>query len=314
MMDRLKTIAKWGWTLAILAIVVWFCYTRRDMIAQTLSLLSIEMLVLATVCIIMAKFGLTLTMRTAALGAGVPLTLKEAYWIYNVTQLAKYVPGSIWQLVGRVVILKRRGAAVSAIRDAILSEHAWVVSTASIMAVALIFIAKPLFFFELSENVGFSHAYWLWALLAVVALVILGVAAVFRRRLLPWLWKLKPTMLALVVLGLTWVLMGMSYWVTLAPFSSAPIPWYYAVGVYCLAYVAGFLVPFAPAGLGVREVILTFALVPFIPSEVAILLASINRVLYFVAELILVAPCLFWERPDAQAAQAVEEAEASEVI
>ncbi|MDI6026609.1 hypothetical protein QBK99_10450 [Corticibacterium sp. UT-5YL-CI-8] len=314
MIDRLKTIAKWGWTLAILAIVVWFCVTRREMIVKTMSLLSVEMLVLATVCIILAKVGLTMTMRTAAVGAGVPLTFKEAYWIYNMTQLAKYVPGSIWQLVGRVVILKKRGAAVSAIRDAILSEHAWVVSTASIMAVALIFIAKPMFFLELSNNVGFSEAHWLWALLGLVAVVILGVAAVFRKRLMPWLWKLKPSAPALVVLALTWVLMGMSYWVTLAPFSSSPIPWYYAVGVYCLAYVAGFLVPFAPAGLGVREVILTFALVPFIPSEVAILLASINRVLYFVAELILVAPCLFWERPDAQAAQVVQEAEASEVI
>ena len=64
-------------------------------------------------------------------------------------------------------------------------------------------------------------------------------------------------------------------------------PFAYILGSYCIAYVVGFFVPFAPAGLGVREATIVFAIAPFVGNEIAILLAGINRVLYFAVELLL---------------------------
>lgn len=301
--QSVKTIAKWAWTAAILALVVWYCVTRADLIAKTLSLLSVEFILLATLAIILAKIGLAITMRAAAAGAGLALSMKDSYWIYNMTQLGKYVPGSIWQLVGRVVILKRRGVPTAQIRDAILAEHAWVVATASFMAAALILLAKPHFFLDWADNVGISPKLVAGVVAAVAAVALVTLFAVFKARFFLWLWRLRPTVPAVLVLFGTWILLGLSLWITLGPFATAQVPWYYVVGIYCFAYVAGFLVPFAPAGLGIRESILTFGLLPYMPVETGLLLASINRVLYFAAEMIVVIPCLFWERDRVRAVE-----------
>lgn len=295
---RTKAIAKWAWTAAILGIVVWFCVTRWDTIEQTLATLPPSTLAAGTLFIVVAKLGLVLTMRTAASGAGLQLSLKDSYWIYNMTQLGKYVPGSIWQFVGRVVILKRRGSPGTQIRDAMLAEHGWVLSTALFLSTALILVAQPRFFLDWTSSMGISP--WLWLSVACgTILALLGAGyAYFKSRLLRWLWRMRPPPAAVLVLALTWSMLGLSYWVPLAPFAEKPVPWHYAVGVYCFAYIAGFLVPFAPAGLGIRESILTFAMLPYLPIETSVLLASINRVLYFAAELIVVTPCFFMQRDE----------------
>ena len=291
-----KAVAKWVWTLGILAIIVWFCATRWDRIVQTLEMLPVSTIALAMLAIALAKFGLVLTMRTAAIGAGLPLSLTDSFWIYNTTQLGKYVPGSIWQFVGRVVILKRRGATSATIRDAMLAEHGWVLATAIGLSAVLILIAKPTFFIEWADSMDTSPFLWLALIAGTIGLVFAGGLAFYRGRLLRWIWRMRPPVSALLVLALTWLLLGLSYWITLAPFASVSVPWHYAIGIYCFAYIAGFMVPFAPAGLGIRESILTFAMLPYLPIETSVLLASMNRVLYFAVELIVVLPCLLMNR------------------
>ncbi|APH72949.1 lysylphosphatidylglycerol synthase domain-containing protein [Aquibium oceanicum] len=299
-----KTIAKWAWTIAILGIVVWFCVTRWDKIVQTLATLPAGTIALATLAIVLAKFGLVLTMRTAAIGAGLPLSVKDSYWIYNMTQLGKYVPGSIWQFVGRVVILKRRGAPGAKIRDAMLSEHGWVLSTALAISAVLILLAQPHFFLDWADSIDISPWLSLGLVLGVVGFVFAAGLVYYRGRLIRWLWRMRPPPSAILVLAITWLLLGLSYWITLGPFATSPVPWYYAVGIYCFAYIAGFMVPFAPAGLGIRESILTFAMLPYLPIETSVLLASMNRVVYFAAELIVVVPCFFMEREGGSAPEA----------
>jgi uncharacterized membrane protein YbhN (UPF0104 family) len=56
------------------------------------------------------------------------------------------------------------------------------------------------------------------------------------------------------------------------------------VGLYALAYAIGFLVPFAPAGIGIREAILVAGMSTLISTEEAIVLASLNRIIYIILE------------------------------
>ena len=93
------------------------------------------------------------------------------------------------------------------------------------------------------------------------------------------------------------MLLGSAFWLTLSPFSVDTISWSYVVGVYCLAYLVGFLVPFAPAGLGAREAVLVAGAGPLVGVDVAIFLAAVNRILYLLAEFGMVAPCLLLRRP-----------------
>ena len=57
-----------------------------------------------------------------------------------------------------------------------------------------------------------------------------------------------------------------------------------AVGAYALAWTLGLLVVFAPAGLGVREVVLVVALAPVVDAGAALVVAVLSRLVMTVAD------------------------------
>lgn len=81
--------------------------------------------------------------------------------------------------------------------------------------------------------------------------------------------------------------LGASFWVCLRPFLSQGPSWSVVIGVYCLAWVAGFLVPFAPAGLGVREAVLALVLDPVLDPQTSLVVVAVHRVIYLVVEVVL---------------------------
>jgi len=285
----LKNSAKWVWMAAILAFIIFYIISKKELIAETVSMLPLEALLASTALIIAAKLCLVVNMRLAANRFNITLGWKECYCIYNMTQLAKYVPGSIWHFIGRITILRQRGVATQPIRDSLLAEHLWVITSAILLSFLLVFTSIQDFFqAELSYNLSST-------LLQLVLVFTCGatvLSLLFIRRLSRWLLRLLPPLTALPFLLFIWIFLGASMWVTLQPFVLSMPPILYIIGVYCFAYVAGFLVPFAPAGLGIREVILTFTLTPFMGTDVAILLAAVNRIIYFTVEILLAALCL----------------------
>jgi hypothetical protein len=295
--QTLKTVFKWAWLASIGLFVAYYLTTRFDLVKQTLLLLPFYLLAVALALIVVSKLCLSLNMRIAAAGAGVPLSFKESYRIYNLTQLAKYIPGSIWHFVGRIAIFKERGASAGAIRDALLSEHAWVIGSALVLAIVLVGFASPDFFGLWLQDIGADRYLGVLTAGLIVISVLAAVLLLVVRSLGRWLWRLRPTALAVAALVVTWACLGSAFWVTLLPFSTEGLSWGYAAGIYCFAYVVGFLVPFAPAGFGVREGVLGFALVPFMGLETALLLAGVNRILYILAELLVVLPAFMVGKP-----------------
>lgn len=288
----LKNIAKWVWMAAVLAFIVFYTISKKDLIAKTFSMLPFETLLGAAVLVLAAKLCLVTNMRTAASHFKIMLGWQDCYCIYNLTQLAKYIPGSIWHFVGRITILRERGVTAQAIRDSLLAEHFWVIVSAVLLAMLLVFTSIQGFF---EVELAYVNAKLLstWVQVAFVLFAVAtALTLLFSRRLLRWLLRLLPPLGALPILLLIWLFLGTSLWVTLTPFVDSMPSILYIIGIYCFAYVAGFLVPFAPAGLGIREAILTFALTPFMGAEVAILLAAVNRIIYFTVEIVVVVFCL----------------------
>jgi uncharacterized membrane protein YbhN (UPF0104 family) len=289
-----KTALKWVWIIFVVGFVAAYAFSRQELILESFQLLNWPILVAALLVTAAAKLTLVENMRLATGRSGLLYSYRDCYCMYNMSQLAKYVPGSIWQFVSRITMLRGRGAAAASIRDAMMAEHAWVLVTALLFGLISVLASVPAV-----RGVGivlppFMGATSLWLVLASV--VIVGLAVFFHsvgRRLLRWGWSLRPSLRAVLILLATWLLLGTGLWITVIPFATVPAPWLYSVGIYSLAYIIGFIVPFAPAGLGVREAALVAALSAFVGMDVAVLLAAINRVLYFLVELLVVVPC-FW--------------------
>jgi uncharacterized membrane protein YbhN (UPF0104 family) len=125
------------------------------------------------------------------------------------------------------------------------------------------------------------------ASIVAVTAILLWISKVHA--LIRWFIRLIPSWRVVSILLLTWALFAASLWVTIQPFVEHLPPYAQIVGVYSLAYVIGFVVPFAPAGLGVRELVLVLGLSAWLNADIALLLAGVNRLVYFFAEIVLAA-------------------------
>lgn len=291
---RLCATAKWIWIFLVIFFVTIYAFEKADLIQEGFKRLEFKLQLEAMMLIVVGKIGLIVIMVMALRQYSIYLDLHDAYCIYNLTQLAKYIPGSIWQFVSRIAMLKARQKKVVSIRDALLAEHVWVIGSALLLAGLLACLRHA----ELIEIwFGWVQPNWYWTVFAcVLILFLIGIIKLFSDRRMcfsRWLYALRPPLLVFSVLIFIWFALGTAFWVTLEPFVEVMPSISYVVATYCFAYVVGFLVPFAPAGIGIREALLILALAPYVGSEFSVFLAGFNRAIYFFAELVLASACVF---------------------
>lgn len=291
-MPMVGRLARVLWGLAVTVFVLLFAYERREELLKGIEAIDLGVLGGAVLLVCLAKLGFVWNVQFAARQFEICLGWKDSFRIYNLTQLAKYIPGSIWQFVGRFAVLRARGVEASRIRDSLLAEHLWVIGIASLLGILLLAWSDATLLVQSAKWVdddGASSIIWV---LVVAGASVGGGIVVWRFRMLRrWAVSLLPPWYVIPLLIVTWLLFGAALWVTLVPFAPE-VALTYIVGLYCIAYVVGFVVPFAPAGLGVREALLVLGLVPIVATETAVLLAVANRLVYLSAEMVLAMFCI----------------------
>lgn len=169
---------------------------------------------------------------------------------YLVSQFGKYLPGNVFQYVGRHALGRRLGLPHSSLISAAIHETVLLAAAAVVVAAACV-ATMP------------GHLDWLRPAMAaagVAGLLLLFAAPriVSRLAMLPGLNLGRYSLLTLGYLAFV-VLFSLLYWICLRLFGAgASLP--DAVGSAALGWVAGFLVPGAPAGVGLREATLALTL------------------------------------------------------
>lgn len=215
---------------------------------------------------------------------GAPLGVADAFGLFFVSQLGKYVPGGVWNVVaagelGADLRVPRR-TSVSAMVVALLIS---VVSGLAVAAPALL----------LSSD---ATAYaWAWLLVPLLAALLvppvldrlLRVAMTMLRRdpidhELSWRGVLVAVAWSLV----GWLLAGLQVWLLVVGLGVRPglTTIGLSIGGYALAWVVGFLFLVVPAGVGVREVVLIAVLGTVASDATVLAVALLSRVLFTVAD------------------------------
>lgn len=217
---------------------------------------------------------------------GSPLSVTEAWRIYFIGNLSKYVPGSIWPVLVQAELGADHGIARS--RSAVSVMLSYTVMTCSGLVVAAI---------TLPFAAAGSVAQYFWVLL----LIPVGVAVLsppVLNRLLGLVLRLsrQPALgdgisyrgLARTMgwaLG-AWVTNGLMIYVLMRQLAGdRQGTLLVSIGAYSLSWVVGFLAVFAPAGLGIREVVMVAALHSQTTTvAIAITVALVQRALSVVAD------------------------------
>lgn len=271
--------------VGLLVLIVVLVARNRAAVSDALRQVSFFYLALSFGFTVLAKLLLAETARLAALRCGIFMTWSVAARHYNLTQLGKYLPGSIWHYAGRAVAYRGLGANYSDIRDALIVESIWVVGAAT--AVAIILAAPALT--KTLLQAGVTTDFWGWALIAASAGLVLAVVSIllFRRFMLGLLAKMSPPPRVIVIQAAVWCLLGLAL-LMLARGLSIDISAGYAIGIFAGAYALGFLVPIAPAGLGIRDAALGAGLADAGTTGSVVTLLVLSRVIYMGTEVLLV--------------------------
>lgn len=217
----------------------------------------------------------------------VSLAAPEALGIFAVAQFAKYLPGNVGHHVGRVVMAKSAGVPIPITLSTMLVEVLWGTG----IAAGLGLLSLAWFVDESLLTAYWTFGAWQLGLFAALLLVLpwLGVVALntflprFSRRLsgggLIVLPKLSTaSMVAAIYLG-SFVIMGVilksqALWL----FGVVEGNVFELACVFAIAWLAGYLVPGAPGGLGVREAVMALTLSPILGEGAAVGLGVTLRI------------------------------------
>jgi uncharacterized membrane protein YbhN (UPF0104 family) len=202
---------------------------------------------------------------------GVKTTLRWAAVVLQ-AQLAKYIPGSLWQYGARTALAQRQDISR---RPLLISMPVELGASAAAAALVALFLLGPWGVLGAAVTVvalaGAAHTVFLGARLA---------------RLFSKLTRLAVPRQAMRAAATTtplyfgaWLIIGLSFWLTARSLVMIPVrelPFY--VGAFGAAWVAGLVAIYAPGGLGVREGLLIVLLRGRIGTADAAVVATLSRI------------------------------------
>jgi hypothetical protein len=230
----------------------------------------------------------------------IPVTLYTGLRSYFVSQLGKYVPGKAWVIVMRVGMLGAPGTRLAVGMTATYE-------TLTNMAAGTLLGIVLLPYLGVLPAVVSTNTGWFFgiAVLPLLLAVLNKLAVRVAARRGPDAPALPSPSLLLLAQGLLhgvcgWCLLGLSLGLVIRAVVPDPPTWTATIylgdlAAVALSYVLGFVVLFAPGGLGVRELVLQHALIRQFASVadesaaagLAVVVALVLRLVWTIAELVL---------------------------
>lgn len=229
-------------------------------------------------------------------GLGGSIGAQDGFRIYLLTNLGKYLPGKVLHAAGRVAMLRDRGEPAATGVTSILLEL-----MVSMLAAALVSVMSvPL----LLSNQGLAQYAMLVTVVAALAVPVglialhpkvLGMALRLAGSRLPTaggplgtgLPSYRRILGLLALYTLVWISGSFGLYAAALSVYPLDVAWLPAMGgIAAASYVAGLAVPFAPAGIGAREGLMTLLLSTMMPAPAAAVVSVLYRLMSILAELI----------------------------
>ena len=199
----------------------------------------------------------------------VTLPKNIALSIFGKSQIAKYLPGNVFHMVGRQVLAANAGCSQAKLLKSTLWEIFLHASAAGFLGAFLLIYAMP------SGLVKFY---------AIILTIVIAFAFPAVYRLIE-----KERILAFGNYLSFHIMGGLIFAFLINYFSEQTISinqLLIVAGAYSLAWLAGFVVPGAPGGLGVRELVLYTLISPWIDNKVLLNAILLSRVITTLGDVI----------------------------
>ena len=274
------------WLRPLLALIVlgFVAYALKDLVSQwQSSTLRVSKWIVAVSLapLILGTLGLALSWKwLIERMTGRHVATAPTMALHLESQLARYVPGKVGVPVIRMAGASTIGVAASAVGASVMVETLSLMSVGATFSFCLLALCT-----EHAEGAIALLGRWAVPMTALFGLGTLVLVAVDRRRYPQAVLRalraegtgpLLPAILPLVHLSY-WVLWAVHGYLVSRAVGASHAAALASTGLYSLAPVVGFIVLVAPAGIGVREALLSFGLAPTVGPAGAITAALICR-------------------------------------
>jgi hypothetical protein len=249
--------------------------------------------ILSSLGILVVTYLLTIGLwRSVIAQFGVRLSYSDALKLWSFTNVGRYLPGKVWQVVGIAVLGKRHGIDPLRAGGIAVVTLGFMIGTGAMLGL----LCLP----ESGQVAGGLRVGAIALGLAFLAVIAWPRVLAEGMHRIPGVRRAGdvihvPSRVRLTVVlfafGAIWILQGLSFhvlasaWIDL-PWSELPR----LTGAYAVSHVAGLLAVFAPGGIGVREGILGVLLRPIGDQGLPVYLTAVgSRLLSMIAELVVLA-------------------------
>lgn len=235
------------------------------------------------------------------------VAFRESCYLWSLSELKRYIPGNIWSLLGRAVLFQKKDISKKDIAKGMLLEaELFVIGSFIVSLYGLSF----LFTNSLVEIV---------IRLLVVCITIIYIFAKklpenFPSKLRSVITVIFPPFPIIENIYLVWISVLALFFFGLGNYLAISSVIYLTpkflvqlIGMFDFAFVIGYLSLITPAGFGVREGIVIWALTKIIPSGVAAFASLFSRIILIFSELIFIASAAFWHHTRNQFVLLIEE-------
>lgn len=222
---------------------------------------------------------------------GTAILYRQAFAILGIAQIGKYLPGNVFHIVGRATMGFRQG-----IPSATLAVTIWIEAVLILVAAALLVVAGVVSDTEARSwliTINPISSLRLFLLVGGIS-ILLFVGCLLLAKRLECLKDhknlIKPAVIFKVVMLYLLIFVLYGCMIKLTPLTiwgkGLSMPLSQAIWRFALCWVAGFVVPGAPAGLGVREALFIRLFAPGIGEGVAACVAVAYRIITTLGDLL----------------------------
>lgn len=220
---------------------------------------------------------------------GIKFNTRKLMGIWLLCQPAKYVPGKVGVIAGRIYLCQRQDLSGPKVFVSVFLENAlFCVAGIALFAISLTYNLNLL----LPNHLFFLLAIFILFLFFLHPKIFNFLTNLFLRRFSKEYVRVNikyKQILSLFFMYLAaWLIAGLSFYLIISGVTSVHLEQLFSlIGIFSLSWVIGFLSFFTPGGLGVREGIMIFLLRFHFSSPLSFLISVVNRISLTLCEVIV---------------------------
>jgi uncharacterized membrane protein YbhN (UPF0104 family) len=277
--------------IIVISLSIFYLYSQYQGAGDIIEMVDFDyqILTLALVLTILAVFLGALGWSFTLITLSQPVPIKDGIRIHLLSNLAKYIPGYAWQLIGKAYLTNLQGVSGVFVGISIITELVQMVGIGFGLALVLVPSELSIYWLDFLPQLDALFLRILGAIILITLPIIVN-TILKRTSRLPAGAEVQPLMLfySYCSIFVGWLVFGLAFW--LIGYSINQLPITFLPGfVFTLAasIIIGLAIIIVPGSIGVRESIMVFLLTGIgILAPIAVLIAVISRFMVTISEVV----------------------------